>query len=235
MLGEAETLVSADVIIYILCTRPHTIAPMHVPTAPLNCVYCWIPTHQRLGREKPDMRKGSAIPCGGVPPDGIPPVLRLLVLLPFGPRASRDRERASRARALESKALALAESSVETASAAAVAALSRAASTLLSLRFTSEPSAVGDGVRPTGSHARSILDLMLFACSNSPCELAEAREAPGNCACNPVHAGLQSAPAGIAASATTPESTSRALLAARMVMILPAASSVSEWSCEKAL
>ena len=192
------------------------------------------PTHQRLGREKPDMRKGSAL-REGVPPDGIPPVLRLLVLLPFGPRASRDRERASRARALESKALALAESSVETASAAAVAALSRAASTLLSLRFTSEPSAVGDGVRPTGSHARSILDLMLFALEESSCELAEARAAPGNCACNPVHAGLQSAPAGIAASATTPESTSRALLAARMVVIRHAASSVSEWSCEKAL
>ena len=234
MLGEAETLVSADVIIYILCTRPHTIAPMHVPTAPLNCVYCWIP-NQRLGREKPVMRKGSALPSGGVPPDGIPPVPRLLVLLPFGPRASRDSERASRARALESKALALAESSVETASAAAVAALSRAASTLLSLRFTSEPSAVGDGVRPTGSHARSILDLMLFALEESSCELAEARAAPGNCACNPVHAGLQSAPAGIAASATTPESTSRALLAARMVVIRHAASSVSEWSCEKAL
>ena len=206
---------------------------MHVPAAPLNCVYCWIP-NQRLGREKPVMRRGSALSSGGVPPDGIPPVLRLLVLLPFGPRASRDSERASRARALESKALALAESSVETASAAAVAALSRAASTLLSLRFTPEPSAVGDGVRPTGSHARSILDLMMFAL-NSSCESAEARAAPGNCACNPVHAGLQSAPAGIAASATTPESTSRALLAARMVMILPAASSVSEWSCEKAL
>ena len=193
---------------------------MHVPAAPSNGVYCWIPTHLRLGREKPVMRKGSALPSGGVPPDGIPPVPRLLVLLPFGPRASRDSERASRARALESKALALAESSVETASAAAVAALSSAASTLLSLRFTSEPSAAGDGVRPTGSHARSILDLMMFALGQSSCELAEARAAPGNCACNPVHAGLQSAPAGIAASATTPEITSRALLAARMVMIV---------------
>ena len=196
---------------------------MHVPAAPSNGVYCWIPTHLRLGREKPVMRKGSALPSWGTPPDGKPPVPRLLVLLPFGPRASSDSERASRARALESNAAALAEScksSVETASAAAVAALSSAASTLLSLRFTSEPSAAGDGVRPTGSHARSILDLMMFALGQSSCELAEARAAPGNCACNPVHAGLQSAPAGIAASATTPEITSRALLAARMVMIV---------------